>query len=57
MAAKDLGRAFMGIERQAKWADVARARVGLSPEDPGHVRDDNAQQGLEAYTDGGGSDE
>jgi hypothetical protein len=55
-AAKDLGRAFLGIEKQAKWADVARARVGLTPQDPSRVRDDDAQQGLAAYTDGGGSE-
>jgi len=56
-AAKDLGRTFIGIEQQAKYADIARARVGLTPQDPGHVRDDDSQQGLETYTDGGGADE
>ena len=67
-AAKGLGREFVGIEQQAKWADVARVRCGLAPADPSHVRDDEAQQGLEAFgddegqetlstaTDGGGSD-
>jgi len=55
-AAKDLGRGFIGIERQPKWADVARARIGLTPEDPARVRDDDAQEGLEAFADGGGSD-
>jgi len=48
-AAKDLGREFIGIEQQARWADVARVRAGLSPDDPSHVRSDDAQQGLEAY--------
>ena len=48
-AAKDLGRQFIGIERQAKWADVARVRAGLTPEDPSTVRDDAGQSGLEAY--------
>ena len=48
-AAKDLGRQFIGIERQAKWADVARVRAGLTPEDPSIVRDDAGQSGLEAY--------
>jgi len=48
-AAKDLGREFVGIERQAKWADVARVRVGLTPDDPSVVRGDDAQHGLEAY--------
>jgi len=53
-AAKDLGREFIGIEKQAKWADVARVRVGLTPEDPARVRGDDGQQGLEAFADGGG---
>ena len=48
-AAKDLNRQFIGIERQAKWADVARVRAGLTPEDPSIVRDDAGQSGLEAY--------
>ena len=48
-AAKDLNRRFIGIERQAKWADVARVRAGLTPEDPSIVRDDAGQSGLEAY--------
>ena len=48
-AAKDLGRQFIGIERQPKWADVARVRAGLTPDDPSTVRDDADQSGLEAY--------
>jgi len=48
-AAKDKGRRFVGIERQAKWADVARVRCGLTPEDPAAVRGDEAQQGLESF--------
>jgi site-specific DNA-methyltransferase (adenine-specific) len=56
-AAKDLGRTFIGIERKPKWADVARVRVGLTPEDPARVRNDDAQQGLEAFADGGETDE
>jgi len=53
-AAKDLGREFVGIERQAKWADVARVRCGLTPDDPSRVRDDDAQEGLEVF--GGDTD-
>lgn len=49
-AAKNLNREFVGIERQSKWADVARVRVGLTPDDPSVVRGDSAQNGLEAYT-------
>jgi len=49
-AAKAVGRDFVGIEKQAQWADVARVRAGLTPNDPSHVRDtDDAQSGLEAY--------
>lgn len=57
-AAKALGREFIGIEQQPKWADVARVRAGLTPHDPANVRDTDAdQQGLEAFTDGGGREE
>ena len=49
MAAKGLGREFVGIERQDKWADVARVRCGLTPDDPSVVRADDAQRGLEAF--------
>jgi DNA modification methylase len=52
-AAKELGRRFIGIERQPRWADVARVRAGLTPADPSHVRDDDGQAGLEAFADGG----
>jgi site-specific DNA-methyltransferase (adenine-specific) len=48
-AAKDKGRQFVGVEQQAQWADVARVRCGLSPDDPSHVRGDDAQRGLEAF--------
>jgi len=49
-AAKDLGREFIGIEKQAEWADVARVRCGLTPYDPSVVRGDDAQTGMEAFT-------
>jgi site-specific DNA-methyltransferase (adenine-specific) len=48
-AAKALNRRFIGIEKQAKWADVARARCNLTPENPAVVRDDDAQAGLDDY--------
>lgn len=48
-AAKDLQREFIGIEMQEQWADVARVRCGLTPEDPSAVRGDDDQQGLEQY--------
>ena len=49
MAAKGLGREFVGIERQEKWADVARVRCGLTPDDPSVVRGDDEQNGLEDF--------
>ena len=53
LKAKELGRAFAGIELNPEYADMARARIGLSPHDPSNVRDDDDQHGLEAYADGG----
>lgn len=50
-AAKNLGREFIGVEKQPKWADVARVRCGLTPDDPEHVRSDDAQAGIEAFAD------
>ena len=47
-AAKALNREFIGIERQAKYADVARVRCGLSPDDPSVVREDG-QGGLDEW--------
>lgn len=48
-AAKDLDRQFIGIERDPDWADVARVRTGLTPDDPATVRGDDDQQGLEQF--------
>jgi len=53
LKAKELGRRFVGIELNPEYADMARVRVGLTPEDPARARDDD-QRGLEAFTDGGG---
>jgi len=55
-AAKELGRGAIGIERQPEYADLARARAGLTPEDPSRFVDDSATT-LQAYTDGGGGDD
>jgi len=49
LKAKELGRRFVGVELNAEYADMARARVGLSPEDPSRVRDDDSQTGLEGF--------
>lgn len=48
-AAKELNRRFIGVEQQAKYADVARVRVGLTPEDPSVVREDAEQSGIEDW--------
>ena len=53
LKAKELGRRFVGVELNAEYADMARARIGLTPNDPATVRSDDDQQGFEAYTDGG----
>lgn len=47
-AAKNLGREFVGIEKQAKWCDVARARCGLTPDDPEILTEDD-QSALSSY--------
>jgi len=49
LKAKELGRKYVGIELNPEYADMARARIGLSPHDPSNVRSDDAQNGLEAY--------
>jgi site-specific DNA-methyltransferase (adenine-specific) len=51
LKAKELGRGFAGIELNPEYADMARARVGLTPNDPSRIRDDDGQAGFEAYTD------
>ena len=55
LKAKELGRRFVGVELNPEYADMARARIGLSPKDPANVRSDDSQTGIEAYTDGGNS--
>ena len=49
LKAKELGRKFIGVELNPKYADMARARVGIDVDDPSNVRDDAGQSGLEAY--------
>jgi DNA modification methylase len=49
LKAKELGRRFVGIELNPEYADMARARIGLDVHDPSVVRDDEEQNGLEAY--------
>jgi DNA modification methylase len=49
LKAKELGRSFIGVELNPEYADIARSRVGLLPDDPSHVRGDDAQRGFEAF--------
>ena len=49
LKAKELGRDYIGIELNPEYADMARGRVGLTPNDPSNIRDDENQSGLEAY--------
>jgi hypothetical protein len=49
LKAKELDRRFIGIELNEEYADMARARVGLSPHDPAHVREDDNQHGLDEF--------
>ena len=50
MACKNTNRDFIGIEQNPEYADIARVRCGLTPDDPSVVRD-SAEHGLEAFTD------
>jgi len=49
LKAKELGRNYVGIELNPEYADMARARVGLSPHDPSNVRNNENQAGLGAF--------
>ena len=49
LKAKELGRQYVGVELNPEYADMARARIGLTPNDPTRLRDDDAQSGFEMY--------
>ena len=49
LKAKELGRKLVGVELNPKYADMARARVGLDVHNPANIRGDDNQSGLEAY--------
>jgi site-specific DNA-methyltransferase (adenine-specific) len=49
LKAKELGRRYVGIELNPEYADMARARIGLTPNDPSRIRDDDEQTGFEAF--------
>lgn len=48
-ACKNEHRRFIGIERESEWAEIARARVGLSPDDPESLLADDDQTTLDRY--------
>jgi DNA modification methylase len=52
LVAKEQGRRFVGIELNPEYVAMAQSRLGLTVEDPEHIRDDDAV-GLEAFADGG----
>jgi len=49
LAAKNKHRSFIGVEKQPWWADVARARCGLTPHDAGHVNPDDGQATMQDF--------
>ena len=49
IACKNKNRDFIGIEQNERYADIARVRVGLEPNDPSVVRGDEQQEGLENF--------
>jgi len=49
LKAKQLGRRFVGVELNAEYADMARARVGLDVDDVSRIRDDEQQHGLDGF--------
>jgi len=49
LKAKELGRKFIGIELNPEYADMARARIGLTPHDPSVVRGSDEQTGMEEW--------
>lgn len=52
LAAKNVGRKFVGIELDERFADIARARIGLDVEEPSRLLGDESQMTL-IQTDGG----
>jgi len=49
VACRQQNRQYIGIEKDAEYAEIARVRVGQSPNDPSIFREDADQSGLEAY--------
>ena len=58
VAAKDLGRRWVGVERNPDWVSVAQARIGVTPDDPSALLKDARQSGLTDFAgDAGGQDQ
>lgn len=49
LKAKELGRNFVGIELNPEYADMARARCGLAPNDPSNIMEDEDQTSVTDY--------
>jgi DNA modification methylase len=50
MVAKDLQRRFVGIDLNPEYVAMAQKRLGLTVDNPTHIRDDEKQQGIESFT-------
>lgn len=50
VASKNVHRDFLGVEREDEWVNVAKARVGLQPDDPDSLVEDD-QTTLGGYDD------
>ena len=49
LVAKRHGRRFIGIDLNEEYVAMAQKRLGLTVDHPEHVRQDDAQEGLEAF--------
>ena len=52
LVAKRHGRRFVGIDLNEEYVAMAQKRLGLTVDNPEHVREDG-QEGIEAWADGG----
>ena len=49
LVAKQHGRRFIGVDLNEEYVAMAQKRLGLTVDHPEHVRQDDAQEGLEAF--------
>jgi DNA modification methylase len=54
MVAKNLQRRFIGIDLNDEYVAMAQDRVGISVDNPDHLREDDAQSGIETFAADGG---